>query len=71
MLDKTRPETLHELFQESVKELDRVTRKAQLIGKIERKSRESKNASSEEAVEIMNDIMALREQIRLLDKEGL
>lgn len=67
MLDKTRLEH----FQESVKELDRVTRKAQLIRKIEEKSRKSKHASSEELVKIMTDIMDYREQIRLLDQGEL
>ena len=69
MLDKARSETLNDHFQESLKELDRTIQKAQLIRRIEEKSRQSKNASDEELLQIMKDIMDIREQIRLLDQE--
>ena len=36
MLDKTRPEYLNNVFQESVKELDRAIQKAKLIRKLKK-----------------------------------
>lgn len=70
MLSKTRPEYLNEYFQESVKKLERITRKAQLIQKIERMTRETKNANAEQLTEIMAEIEECREEIRLLYQQG-
>ena len=70
MLSKTRPEYLNEHFQESVRKLERITRKAQLIQKIERMTRETKNANAEQLTEIMAEIEECREEIRLLYQQG-
>lgn len=69
MLEKSRSKNLNERFQESVKALDRVTRRAQLIRKIDLSSRKSENATPEELMLILNELKAYREQIKLLDRE--
>lgn len=68
MLDNNLQENLKYRFQESVNQLDRVIKKAQLIRKIEQKTRESKNSSPEELIQIMRDMLDYEEQIRLLDE---
>lgn len=69
MLEKKSSKNLNERFQESVKALERVTRKAQLIRKIDLSSRKSENASPEELMLILNELKAYRKQIKLLDQE--
>ncbi|MDJ0882018.1 MAG: hypothetical protein QNJ56_10245 [Gammaproteobacteria bacterium] len=56
-----------ELFLNTLDDLDVTIRKAQLIHKIDLKSREAKNASPEELKHIQMQLKAYREQIRMLD----
>ncbi len=67
MLDRTHPDTLKHHFDDSARALVRVTRKAQLIRKLERRSQDSENASPEEMAQILADLKKYREQIRQLD----
>lgn len=69
MLNNSRPENMKERFQKSVGRLDRTIKKAQLIHKIEVRSRESETATPEELIQILTDLKSYREQIRLLDQE--
>jgi hypothetical protein len=70
MLDKTKYPPTEEDFLNTLENLDRAVRKAQLIHKIELKSRESENASPGGLEQIKLDLQAYREQIRLLDIEN-
>ena len=68
MLDNPNPDTRKQHFDDSVRALVRVTRKAQLIRKLERRSQDSENASAEEMAQILADLKKYREQLRQLDQ---
>lgn len=54
-------------FLRTFKHMDKTIRKAQLIDKIESRSRDSEYANPDEITIIQNDLEKYREQIRLLD----
>lgn len=54
-------------FLRTFKHMDKTIRKAQLIDKIESRSRDSEHANPDEITIIQNDLENYREQIRLLD----
>ena len=68
MLNIPRQKTLKQSFDESVKALEQVTRKAQLLRMIEERSREAETASSDESLRILADLKEYREQITRLEQ---
>jgi hypothetical protein len=68
MLTKTNKDIRESELLDTLDDLDFAIRKAQLIHKIEVKSRESDHASPEELEKIKLELKAYREQIRMLDE---
>ena len=66
MLDKTRPDTLKQHFEDSVKALDRIIRKARLMRKVEKLGQKSKTAPPEELAQILADLKTCRKQLKEL-----
>ena len=69
MPNKIDKESLNNEFKKSIKELERATRKAKLIRKIDLRSRVSAEASPEELAQILKEIKAYREEIKKLDQQ--
>ena len=55
-------------FLRTFEDMDKTIRKAQLIGKIESRSRDSEYADDDEITVIQSDLKAYRAQIRQLDR---
>jgi len=67
MLNNTKQEYSEIDFLNTLEDLDKTVKKAQLIHKIELKSQESEKATPKEIKQIQLELKAYREQIRLLD----
>ena len=70
MLHRTEQATRELDFLRTFDDMDKTIRKAQLIGKIESRSRDSEYADPDEITIIQDELKDLREDIRKLEKSA-